>query len=359
VINPFSLCPSRSFIRLTVFLAFLFGNLACNPSGEFSTTPESDVKPTPSRVVTDTPAPSPTNLPPLVILLTPDGSDTEDAISLQGILAELAEQDGFRFDLRSDLTTRDLNRDVWLVVVVAPDPGILGLAAINPEVQFLAIGIAGLQASQNISVIGSGGDRPDQQGFLAGYLAAVVTQDWRVGVITPMDTPAGHAGSNGFGNGVIFYCGLCRPAYPPFYQYPVFAEVPIAASQMDQQNVVDTMTSNAVKTVYVFPGAGDEALLEYLAQAEVSIIGGTTPSEQMKNRWVTTIRVDNSKALRQIWPRLVSGEQGISMEIPLVMTDQNNKIFSPGRQFLVEKLLAEMLTGFIDTGVDPITGELH
>jgi hypothetical protein len=359
VIISFSQNPSRFFKNFVFFLVLLFGNLSCKPSSNLSTTPQTDATRTQTRVATDAPTPSPTSLPPLVVLLTPEGSDTEDAISLQGILTELAEEDGFRFELRNDLTMKDLESNVWLVVVVPPDPGILNLAAANPEVQFLAFGISGLQASQNISVIGSGGDRPDQQGFLAGYMGAAITQDWRVGVITPMDMPAGLASRNGFGNGVVFYCGLCRPAYPPFVQYPVFAELSTTSSETDQQAVVDLMVSNGVKTVFVYPGAGDEALLEYLAQAEVNIIGGTAPSGQVKNRWIASIRVDDFGALEQIWPRLVNGEQGISLEVPLVITDRNTTLFSPGRQHLVEKLLAEMLAGFIDTGVDPFTGELY
>ncbi len=84
-----------------------------------------------------------------------------------------------------------------------------------------------------------------------------------------------------------------------------------------------------------------------------------SPSDQIKNRWVTSIHLDKIAAIKQIWPRLVDGERGISLEVPLIMTDQNVDLFSLGRQHLVEKLLAEMLAGFIDTGVDPVTGELH
>jgi hypothetical protein len=297
--------------------------------------------------------------PKLVVLLSPDTSENEDLASLKSTLAELAEQDGFRFETRNDLLEMDLDSDVWLVVVVSPDPGVLNLASANPEVQFLGVGIPNLQASQNVSVLGSGGDRPDQQGFLAGYLAAVVTQDWRVGAITSLEAAEGRASHNGFKNGVIFYCGLCRPAYPPFYQYPAFAELAATANEADQQTAAELMVSNGVKTVYVSPDVENQTLLELLANVDMKIIGGKAPSKELKDHWVASIRVDDIAAIKQIWPRLVNGEQGIRLVTPLVLTDQNIINFSTGRQRLVEKLLADMLLGFIDTGVDPISGELR
>ena len=117
------------------------------------------------------------------------------------------------------------------------------------------------------------------------------------------------------------------------------------------------MLQNAVKTVYVFPGAGDETLLEYLAQAGVNLIGSGTALERLRSNWVASIRVDEAGAIRQIWPRLMSGEQGIQLSAPLVLADQNPALFSTGRQHLVEKMLNDLLAGFIDSGVNLQTGE--
>ena len=353
--------PFRCSMYLGVSLVFFLGALACKPNAPVAPadTPGSNATGVPSFAFTETLVPSPTTSPPLVILLAMNGSDTEDVVTLQNALVELAAQDGLRFEMRSNLDTLNLDKEVRLLVAVPPDPGVLSLAAANPEIQFLTVGIPDLQAAQNLSVIGSGGDRPDQLGFLAGYLAAVITQDWRVGVITLSDTTAGRAARNGFVDGVIFYCGLCRPAYPPFYQYPVFSEVTTAASQLEQQAAADLSIGSATKTIYVYPGAGDESLLDYLAQAGMNIIGGMTPSEQVKDHWVASIRLDEISAVKLIWPRLIGGEGGINLDVPIVITNQNDSLFSTGRQRLVEKILAEMLAGYIDTGVDPTTGELH
>jgi hypothetical protein len=278
-------------------------------------------------------------------------------LALRNVLGELAGQDHLTLETRTNLAALEFGSGVRLVVAIPPDPGIVNLAAANPQVQFLAVGIPGIQAASNLSVIGSEGERPDQQGFLAGYLAAVITKDWRAGVISRGDTVEGKAARLGFTNGVIFYCGLCRPAYPPFVQYPQYVELAAGASQAEQQAAADILIKNAVKTIYVFPGAGDETLLEYLAHAGVNLIGSGTPAESLRSNWITSIRVDKASAVRQVWPRLMGGEKGIQMSVPLVLSDQNSVLFSTGRQHLVEKMLADLLTGFIDTGVNLQTGE--
>jgi hypothetical protein len=161
----------------------------------------------------------------------------------------------------------------------------------------------------------------------------------------------------GFVNGVIFYCGLCRPAYPPFFQYPVYAEIPGGASQGELQAAADNLIANAVETVYVFPGAGNEVLLDYLAQAGITIIGGTAPPEGVQSQWAATVQVDVVDALKLYWPDLIEGEGGVNVGAPLSITNRNEDLFSPGRQRLVEQMQADLMAGYVDTMVDPQTGE--
>jgi hypothetical protein len=41
----------------------------------------------------------------------------------------------------------------------------------------------------------------------------------------------------------------------------------------------------------------------------------------------------------------------------LTLLDVNPALFSPGKQRLAQETLDDLLAGFIDTGVDPVTGE--
>jgi len=292
------------------------------------------------------------------VLLALPGADPGQVAALEGLLAELASESGLVFETQHELAGQTLGADVRLAVVPSPDPGVMNLANANPGVQFLAVGMEGMQAAGNVSVISGNGARPDQQGFVAGYLSALITPDWRVGVISRSDTPEGKAARNGFNNGTVFYCGLCRPAYPPFVQYPVFADVTADTSAEGRQAAADSLVANAVKTVYLAPGAGDAALAEYLAGKGLQVIGGTQPPPAAATQWVASLRADPVQAVRTAWTRLLDGEQGFSLETPLAVTDRNESLFSAGRQRLVDNLLADLLAGFIETGVNLETGEL-
>lgn len=355
----------RFGLYLLISATFLLGLPACRSSQPPATSvvPPSVVssatQPAATQAVVATSAPAPSSPTPSsaqVVLIALPGSDAAKTADLQETLAELAAQDSLSFETVADLSSVQFPPDARLVVALPPDPGLANLAAANPAVQFLGLGFPEMQPASNLSLIGAGGERPDQQGFLAGFLSAVITDDWRVGVISQPDSPAGIAARNGFANGVIFYCGLCRPAYPPFVQYPVFTDLPAGA---DPRTAVDALVNNAVKTVYLPPGVADATLLDILAQAGVQIIGSSTPPPQIVDRWVASISLDELGALRQIWPRLLAGEGGMNLSTPLALGERNAALFSLGRQRLVDKMLTDLLAGYVDTGVDPQTGEMR
>ena len=349
------------FLNGVVASLIVLGSLAaCNATATNSPTSAitATVSASPAETPIPIPSPSPTVPPALAILLAPPGADASLVQALQAELSDLSAQAGLLFEQREQVTVADLGPQVRIVVALPPDPGLADLAAASPGIQFLAVGIGSLQAAQNLSLIAAQGERPDRQGFLAGYLATVITEDWRVGVISPADNAAGRAARQAFINGVIFYCGLCRPVYPPFHQYPLYVEIPGRAAQADQQAAADILINSAVKTVYVFPGTGDEFLLTYLASAGTNLLGGTTPPDAVKKQWVASIQVDLLAAVRQAWADLLSGKGGLSLEAPLHLTDLNSGLLSPGRQRLVEAILAELAADYIDTGVDPLTGEM-
>lgn len=348
-------------LRFAVFFCLLIFSLqGCASDSNGSPAPETTTAAAAEVVTdpTDTPRPSPTSSPELAVLVAPPEADPEQKAALEMVMEDLALQDGMEFQSVADISQLEFNEALRIVTVLAPDPGVTELAAAHPDVQFLGVGIPGLPSTNNLSSIGADGERPDRQGFLAGYMAAVISDDWRIGVISPSETASGQASRLGFINGGIFYCGLCRPVYPPFIQYPQFAEIPSNAGDAEWQAAADTLIANAVKTVYVYPGIGGDGLLNYLAQAGLNIIGGMTPAAGVNDHWVASIQPDLPAALREIWPSLINGEGGQVLPIPITISDQNEQLFSPGRQGLVDKLLSELSLDYIDTGVDPLTGTL-
>lgn len=313
-----------------------------------------------TELPTETPTPVPTSTPqpPLAVLLAPPGSDSAQAQAYQSALNEPIAAAGLRWQVRPSLSQADLTPELRLVVVLPPDPGVAALAESAPHTVFLAIAIPGLEPEGNLSVIAASSERPDQLGFIAGVIATMITPEWRVGTIGLADQVASKSAENAFINGGTYFCGLCLQAYPPFYDYPLLANLPATASQAEWQEIANYMIDRMAQTVYVVPGAGDADMFDVLAQANVNLIGENLPSEAMRAHWVVSLRHDDIlPVVLKLLPDLLDGKAGSKTVMPLTLLDVNPDLFSPGRQLLAQKTLDDLLAGFIDTGVDPATGE--
>ena len=307
---------------------------------------------TPSATPTPAPSPTPTEAQPLALLIAPNGAPED----LQAMLKERSQEAGIAFETRSSLSAADLTPNLRLAVILDRDPGLAELSAAAPETQFLAVGLPDLPPAPNLSQVGSAQARPDQVGYLAGYLAASLTEAWRVGVINNADTVEGKSAQQAFINGVVFYCGLCRPPYPPFYQYPAVVEVRDDATDDELISAADSIIGQAVETVFIAPGTGNDPLIAYLADQGVNIIGTAVPPQGVDDHWITTIETDLTAAVEDMWQQLMKGEGSIAENTPLAMTHRNPALFSPGKQNMVEAFMIDLSAGFIDTGVDPLTG---
>jgi hypothetical protein len=270
---------------------------------------------------------------------------------LQGTLQELAAENGLNFELHQSITPDQVDQSLRILVALPPDPGLQSLAAAAPETQFLGIDLPGLEPGGNLSVISRQGSGFDRQGFLAGYIAALVTPDWRVGAISLGDAQS-TAARQGFLNGAVFFCGLCRPTYPPYIAYPLVVDLPAGASPEDWQAAAETLKGSAVQTIYLSPGPAGESVLAAIAQDGVNLIGSASPPPALKDRWVATLSSDFNAALQQVWPDLMSGNGGAELSPSLVVSDINPDLLTPGRQRLVDELIQNLQAGFIDTGVN-------
>jgi hypothetical protein len=216
-------------------------------------------------------------------------------------LNDIVIQAGLQWQVRHQLTVDDLVPELRLVVAIPPDPGLAELIAAAPETQFLALGIPGLTPAPNLTTIGSEGSRPDQQGFIVGMIAATLSYDWRVGVISLSDTVDGRSARTGFLNGVVYFCGLCRPAHPPFYEYPMYFELPATATSVEWQEAANYMVDHAVQTVYTFPGTGDASMLSILANAKINIISSGEPPQDLKSSWAVSLTTDPIPLIQQVY----------------------------------------------------------
>jgi len=270
----------------------------------------------------------------------------------QTTVYDLAQGAGMRFQVRNVLTVSDVTAEPGLSVVIAlpPDPGFSSLAAAAPNSQFLGVGIPGLTAGGNLSLIGSAGKPVAQQAFLAGYIAAMLSPDYRVGILTQENDPSALAAEAAFINGVHFYCGLCNPAFAPFYSYPLHIEIPLDAPEGQYPAYADGLARYMVEVAYIYPPLATPDLLDYFSQKGIKIISETMPFNEMPAEWVVGIQPEVLSAIQRIFPDLVAGRGGKNIATPLLLVNINTDLLTEGKQRLVEEVLKDLQAGFIDPG---------
>jgi hypothetical protein len=345
---------SKKILVLIFGLFLLVSLIGCEGDlPGFSPTQTSTPSPTSTLTLTATPTLTSTPLPPVGVLLVPPEASPGFAAEIQSLLAQWIPELGYRFQLRPSLSETDLDRDDFrLVVALPPNQEILTMVVKHPEIQFLTVGIRDLEPAINLSTIGADGNRLDHQGFIAGYMAAMITPDWRVGVIGLSDSENTVAARQAFITGVKFFCGLCLPSYPPWYEYPLYFELGSEADTIAWRTAADYMIQRAVETVYVVSGAGDDAMLRHLSDSGVNIIAGRTPLADIQEHWVASLQFDLMSTFVDFWPVFIASPESQAVTIPLVITDINAELLSPGKQRLVTETLEDVKAGYIDLGVD-------
>lgn len=335
-------------LRFILLLSVVtIGLSACGAGGSDATT-----MPIPTETLLVPPTETATPTIPLAILVVPADLDPETSNLYQETVYDLAQASGMRFQVRNSLSTADLEPGLQVVIAFPPDPGIAELAAAAPHVQFLAINIPGVTAGGNVSVLGNT-SQTDLAAFLAGYTAALITDDYRIGMMMPKDNADALTALNAFNTGMRFYCGSCRPVLFYAWSYPQYIEIPAEEDPANYDAYADILILQyKVGTIFLHADIATTDLETYIGTTGVYMIGTVSP-EQVPPGWVMTIQPDVIQAIQKAWPALVSGQGGVTIQSPLGLADIDETILTPGKRQDVEQRLNELQAGLISTGVTP------
>ena len=304
--------------------------------------------PTPPPVPTVAPTPTPST--PLVILIVPANMNEVQSKAYQKAVYDLAQAQNYRFVVLNKLTTSDLEPTLKIVIDLSPDTDIVPLAAAAPQTQFLAINIPGIQPSGNVSVLGGDAARIDQVAFIAGYIGAMVTEDYHTGILLAKDSPDADTITTAFRAGQEFFCGLCNPYAGPFEEYPLVQDIPKDAKPNEYSAYADILIRKKVDTLFLQPGVDIPELLAYLPTVGELIIGTQAPSKDIPG-WVVTLQPNYLEAMVAAFPDLLAGKGGKAFPAPLSFNNANPDLFSVGKQNNARKVLDDLLAGFISDGV--------
>jgi len=339
----------RGFYWLLIILLFLVG-CSSQPDTE-PPTAEPVIKETP--VLTATPAETSTPLSPVGVFLTPPESDPNLVKELNHLIRGYIRAEGLRFQVLETMAPGDfLADDFRFVVVLPPYPDLETLAQGAPDTKFLAVGFNDLDPLDNLSVLRFGRDY-DVQGFVAGYIAAMITTDWRVAVLSVQESEDALAAREGFRVGVKYFCGLCNPKYAPTginYVYPKYIDLPVNPSDPEIEANVNLLIDRAVNTFYVVPGAGDQKIYRMLISNNKLIIGsGSDFREEYRDNWVASLEYDLVQAVKEYWPEFLENKSGSEYILPLLINDVNPDLLSQGKLQAVKSIQEEVSAGYIKT----------
>ncbi|MBV6449905.1 MAG: hypothetical protein MHPDNHAH_00618 [Anaerolineales bacterium] len=339
--------------KIAIFIVLLSIILSACGSNELSAT--ATPLPTDTPVIPPTLTSTPTT--PLAVLILPAEMDPEASNLYQKTVYDLAQASGMRFQVRNTMTPEEMTEPgLQIVVAFPPDPGVAALAAAAPNVQFLAINIPGVTAAGNVSALG-GNSQSDITAFLAGYTAAMITDEFHIGMIIPKDDADAQRAAAAFRNGMIYFCGLCKVIYFPAFClvenlqtcYPQYIEIPSDEDPARYGPYADYLIlQRDVDTLFVYPSVAEPDLLTYIGTTGAALIGAVSPEER-PGGWVMTIQPDEIQAIQNAWPQLLAGQSGLTIQSPLGLSDIDPALLSPGKQRLVQATLTELQKGRINT----------
>jgi hypothetical protein len=338
--------------KLSIFILILLATVISSCGGNPSATATSELVEIPTSL-SPTELPQSTDIPPASRVLVSSGGGLGD-VETQHIFSNvesLATTSGLSVEYIPVPTPELLTSDVLIVVVLPPDPGFSDLAARYPEIRFISVAVPGVQPAANVFSVGAEGAHPEWIGFIAGYIAAILTNEWRVGALTQSGSNDGLLAGDAFRNGAMFFCGLCNPTFPPFTDYPIFVEIPIAASQSEWQPIADAFILSGVKTAYIYPTVADPEVMAYLAQGGMRLIGSQTPPDVLRPAWIATINSDFTGGLQQVWGDAISGGIGRAVPVGINLSDVDTNALGEGKLRLVKELISTLMAG----GISPNT----
>ena len=307
--------------------------------------------PAPTVLPSQTPPPTATLMPtastPLAILILPADMDNASSDLYQKTVYDLAQQSGYRFQVRNLLSPADL-ADPTLKVVIAfpPDPGIASLAPTAPAVQFLAVNIPNLSAGANVSVLAAD-KQVDLPAFLIGYTAALLTEEYHIGMLIPQGDAQAQRAYTAFQNGMRYYCGLCRTFFFTQITYPTYLEIPADENPARFGGYANLLINDYdVDSLYIYPSLANPEFLAYVGTTGALLFGTSMP-EPRPGGWVMTINPDTVRAIQTTWPNLIAGQGGINVQSPLGIADVDPSLLTAGKLRLVQETLQSLLAGRI------------
>ncbi len=314
--------------------------------------PTSLPQPTNTDLVVQTPLETPTLLPTtetatveipkhIFIHLTNSDFYFPDQTAFTQLIATMMEI-GYEVSLSSDIP--DSNQQFSFVILFEPTQETISRFQANKVDRFLIVQEnIEMQTEYPTTLIEmSIADRL----FIAGYLAAMISNDWRVGGLLPAIDYQNTGAAKIFQNGVEFMCGRCSPTYGPIVNFPATNTVSSPEDNDRTLQAFGEISANKINTLFIPSAYLSEDLVILLQQSGVTIVSDTVPSPDRMD-WIDYAIVDNLLSL--ILESINEPEQpeglktiAVNYSVEAITTE-----LSPGKKDFIKKMINNLQDGFI------------
>ena len=320
---------------------------ACQPEIIETPKPITTTEPVPEiNEVSTTIAPTPTEGLSGVLLVTSPESDPKSVSQIEAALNELVGDEEPVFIIQKSITPDMITSEVKVVIGMGPNLNLVDLAATMPETIFVSVQDPSAVPFVNLHVIGDPVIERQHQVFMAGYLSALISEDYKVAALVPMDTADSDVVIESFMIGAEFFCGVCNPLHPPYNDFPYWQTLSVENSNSGFEPIIDSLVNYGAEVLFIPDVLASSEILSYVASLGLKVIGDGEP-DLARNNWVGTVTVDQGAALVELWPLLLSKSEGerVPGAIHLVNTDAG--LVSEGRKRLFDEMTVDLQAGLV------------
>ncbi|MHB8087051.1 MAG: hypothetical protein ACYDH2_02265 [Anaerolineaceae bacterium] len=298
---------------LLVIFILLFGVSGCADRS----TPTPDV---PTITPTSEFTPTATQAPARIVLFDPAAQASAAAAT---VMNDFAAANSLAFE-----TWTELSGDLTGIKVMVVFSGLDNLAEVavsNPQIQFITTA-QNTAAAANISTLAA---NPVHVAFMAGYLAAMTSEDWRAGAL--ISDPVNVGLANAFTRGGEYLCGRCTPKYGPILFYPVTYSTDGANDAVSWVIQAQTMWAETyANSVYIDTAADYPEVLDVFTD---KVLFSSNPTSANLARYAAVLGGDMTSTLQTALPELLAGTGGKTYNARVgLLIINNSEVVSEAKQ---------------------------
>ncbi len=304
-----------------------------SPPSETAAVP-TDAAPPPSTQLSVPPTPA-------FVLVADEGRVANDfSVSLSAALAD----QGMELLVLPEEESRTLPEEVQYILAYSA-PSAAGLRELNPDLPIIILD-ASVAVDSPTPGIRFSESFYRNAAFAAGNLAAIITPEYRIGYIDLVGQEIS-GGFTSFSNGVIYYCGLCSPQYPPFIPYPVYTQLSSPYTSENINSVIESLQGYKVTTVYLHPFLYSSELAQNLENAGILSISTELLISQIDGEQTAiAFSPDYADTAYQLVTLLLSDE-GLGELSPGVIISAGYNLIGEGKMKHLEEVLNMLEIGLI------------